>query len=175
MKCFLSHSSRDKAHYASIVANLLRPNVEYDESTFEEGMGNLEEIINALDRSSIFVLLISNNSLDSEWVRREIAEASGRLDNGQLKRFFPIIIDPSIDHTDRRIPDWIRDSYNLRPITRPTIAAKRIKERLVEASWKNHPMLKARDRIFVGRNAQIGEFEQRFDDFTKPQPTVVFA
>lgn len=36
-------------------------------------------------------------------------------------------------------------------------------------------MLKARDQIFVGRNAQLGEVEQRFDDFTKPQPRVVIA
>ncbi len=62
MKCFLSHSSLDKAMYASIVANALKPNVEYDEATFEEGMGNLEEILNALDRLSVFVLLISDYS-----------------------------------------------------------------------------------------------------------------
>ncbi|MBB2164557.1 toll/interleukin-1 receptor domain-containing protein [Gluconacetobacter sp. 1b LMG 1731] len=175
MKCFLSHSSRDKKSYAEILASALRPNIEYDEATFEEGMGNLEEIINALDRSSIFVLLISDNSLSSDWVKKEITEAHHRLNNGQLKRFFPIIIDPNINHTDDRIPSWIRDAYNLRAITRPTIAAKRIKERLVEASWQSHPMLKRRDQIFVGRNTQIGEFEQRFDDFTRPQPTVVFA
>lgn len=175
MKCFLSHSSRDKAGYASIVANALKPNVEYDEATFEEGMANFEEIINALDRSSVFVLLISDHSLNSEWVRREIGEAEQRLSIGQLKRFFPIIIDRNIDHTDPRIPSWIRESYNLRPITRPTIAAKRIRERMIEASWQTHPMLKRRDQIFVGRNVQLAEFEQRFDDFTKPQPRVVIA
>jgi len=175
MKCFLSHSSNDKGAYAAIIANALGPNVEYDEVTFEEGMGNFEEILNALDRSSLFVLLISDFSLDSEWVKREIAEAKVRLEAGQLKRFFPIIIDPSINHTDRRIPDWIKEAYNLRPITRPTIASKRIKERLVELSWQSHPMLKTRDQIFVGRNTQLAEFEQRFDDFTKTQPAVVVA
>ncbi|KUR77737.1 toll/interleukin-1 receptor domain-containing protein [Novosphingobium sp. FSW06-99] len=175
MKCFLSHSSRDKAMYASTVANALKPNVEYDEATFEEGMGNLEEILNALDRSSVFVLLISDYSLNSEWVRREIIEAEQRLNIGQLKRFFPIIIDRNIDHTDPRIPSWVRESYNLRPITRPTIAAKRIRERMREVSWQTHPMLKERDQIFVGRNVQLGDIEQRFDDFTKPQPRVIIA
>lgn len=175
MKCFLSHSSKDKAHYVSILAKQLTPFIEYDEKTFEGGMGNLEEIINALDRSSIFVLLISDHSLNSDWVKKEIFEARERLSNGNLKRFFPIIIDTNINHNDPRIPDWIQDSYNLRPITRPTIAARRIRERLVEASWQSHPMLKKRDQIFVGRNTQIGEMEQRLDDFTKPQPKVIFA
>lgn len=175
MKCFLSHSSHDKVTYASIVANALKPNVEYDEATFEEGMANLEEILNALERSTVFVVLISDNSLNSDWVKKEIAEAEQRLSIGQLKRFFPIIIDRNIDHTDPRIPSWVRQSYNLRPITRPTIAAKRIRERMIELSWQTHPMLKARDQIFVGRNAQLSEFEQRFDDFTKPQPRVVIA
>ncbi|WP_084420143.1 TIR domain-containing protein [Henriciella litoralis] len=175
MKCFLSHSSKDKLSYASIVANALKPNVEYDEYTFEEGMENFEEILRALERSSVFVLLISDHSLNSEWVRREISEAQHRLSTGDLKRFFPIIIDPNIAHTDPRIPDWIQTAYNLRPITRPTIAAKRIKERLVEVSWQTHPMLKKRDQIFVGRNAQLQEFEQRFDDVTRRQPIAVFA
>ncbi|WP_294275312.1 toll/interleukin-1 receptor domain-containing protein [uncultured Sphingomonas sp.] len=175
MKCFISHSSKDKASYASIVADKLKPNIEYDELTFEGGMKNLDEILNALDRSSLFALLISDNSLNSEWVKREITEAEQRLEIGQLKRFFPIIIDRNINHTDPRIPSWVREAYNLRPITRPTIAAKRIRERMIEASWQSHPMLKARDQIFVGRNTQIHEFEQRFDDFTKSQPKALLA
>jgi len=175
MKCFLSHSSKDKGRYVSVVASKLAPNVEYDELTFEEGMGNLEEILSALERSDIFVLFLSENSLESEWVRKEISEAKLRLDNGTLKRFFPLVIDKEITHRDSRIPDWISDNYNLRPITKPTIAAKRIRERMIEASWKSHPMLKHRDQIFVGRNQHIADFEQRMDDLAKEQPTVIFA
>ena len=139
MKCFLSHSSKDKGHYVAQVAVKLAQNIEYDEFTFEEGMGNFEEILLALERSDIFVLFISENSLNSDWVRREITEAKIRLDAGTLKRFFPIVIDLKITHRDPRIPQWISDNYNLRPIAKPTIAAKRIRERLVEASWKSHP------------------------------------
>ncbi len=175
MKCFLSHSSADKGRYVSIVASKLGPYAEYDEKTFEEGMGNLEEIMNAMNRSQIFVLFISDHSLNSKWVKTEITEAKRLLVNGDLKRFFPLIIDKSITHEDSRLPEWIRQNYNLRPITRPVVAAKRIRERMIEASWKSHPMLKERDQIFVGRNAQIAGFEQRIDDFNKRQPLVVFA
>lgn len=175
MKCFLSHSSKDKGHYVSLVADKLGSSVEYDEKTFEEGMGNLEEILKALDRTTVFVLFISDNSLESEWVKAEITQAKKLLDIGQLKRFFPLIIDPSIDHTDSRIPEWVKQNYNLRPITRPVVAAKRIRERMIEASWETHPMLKERDQIFVGRNDIIKTFEFRIDDFSKNQPIVVFA
>ena len=175
MKCFLSHSSKDKARYVATVAAKLAPNIEYDELTFEEGMGNLEEILLALGRSDIFVLFLSDNSLDSEWVRREITEAKIRIETGELKRFFPIVIDRSISFRDARIPQWMSESYNLRPITKPTIAAKRIRERMVEASWKSHPLLKHRDQIFVGRNQHIADFEQRMDDLTKDQPLVLFT
>ncbi len=98
MKCFLSHSSKDKGRYVAQVAAKLAPNIEYDELTFEEGMGNLEEILSALGRSDIFVLFLSENSLESEWVRREITEAKMRLETGELKRFFPIVIDRSISY-----------------------------------------------------------------------------
>ncbi|GHF32103.1 hypothetical protein GCM10017044_28880 [Kordiimonas sediminis] len=175
MKCFLSHSSLDKNHYVSKVAEKLSPNIEYDEMTFEEGKGNFEEIINALNRSDIFVLFLSENSLSSEWVAREISEAKLRLENGALKRIFPIVIDRAITYQDERIPEWIRENYNLRPITKPTLAAKRIKERMIEASWNSHPMLKKRDQIFVGRNKYIDDFEQRIDDFSKAPPLVVFT
>jgi tetratricopeptide (TPR) repeat protein len=175
MKCFLSHSSKDKGSYVSIVAKKLSPNIEYDELTFEEGMGNLEEILAALDRSDIFVLFLSESALESEWVQKEITEAKRQLENGELTRFFPIIIEKEVTFRDERIPEWISDNYNLRPILKPTIAAKRIRERMVEASWKSHPMLKNRDQIFVGRNEHIADFERRMDDLSKDQPIVIFS
>lgn len=175
MKCFLSHASVDKKNYADIVAAKLGARVEYDAKTFEEGMGNLEEILRALDRSEIFVLLLSETSLVSRWVKEEITEAKLRLENGLLARFFPLVIDRTIKYDDPRIPDWISETYNLRPITRPVVAAKRIRERLIEASWETHPSLKDRHEIFVGRNSLIEKFEKRMDDFSIEVPIVTFA
>lgn len=175
MKCFLSHSASDKGHYVSVVARNLAPNIEYDELTFEEGMETVEEIMRAMSRSDIFVLFLSNASLNSTWVNKEITQAKMLLDIGDLKRFFPLIIERDITHSDERIPDWIKSNYNLRPITRPSVAVKRIRERMVEVSWKTHPMLKDRDQIFVGRNQQIDEFEKRIDDLSKDQPVVIVA
>tara|TARA_R110002012_G_scaffold196499_1_gene364932 strand:+ start:949 stop:3390 length:2442 start_codon:yes stop_codon:yes gene_type:complete len=175
MKCFLSHASADKKSYADIVVKKLGSRVEYDAKTFEEGMGNLEEILRALDRSEIFVLLISEKSLESDWVKKEVLEAKTRIENGLLARFFPLVIDRVIKHDDSRIPEWISSTYNLRPISKPIIAAKRIRERLIEASWSTHPSLKDRHEVFVGRNSLMEAFEIRIDDFTREVPIVTFA
>ncbi len=92
-----------------------------------------------------------------------------------MSLFFPIVIDTLITHTDPRIPDWIKHEYNIRPITRPTAAVRRIEQRLREVSWEKHPRMKARHDIFVGRNEIVKEFENRFDDIDKALPKLVVA
>ena len=72
-KAFLSHRSKNKKRYVEIVArNLGQKNSIYDAISFEEGMKNYEEIIHGLDKTDLFVLFISDDSLNSEWVQNEI-------------------------------------------------------------------------------------------------------
>ncbi|WP_421245874.1 TIR domain-containing protein [Aeromonas sanarellii] len=176
IKAFLSHSSSDKEGYVRIVAKWLgRDNIIYDEFTFEEGEKPLEEIIKGLDNSSLFVIFISENALNSDWVKREIVEAKIRLDDGLLNKVFPIIIDDKLTYEDDRIPDWLRDNYNLKPIKRAQVASKRIHNKLRELSWAKHPQLKSRNSIFVGRNDHQESFESRIHDFDKKKPTVIIA
>lgn len=173
MKAFLSHSSADKQSYVSIVAaRLAAEECVYDEITFEAGEQTLNEIIRALDESTVFCLFISNKSLDSDWVRQEVDAASVRLTNGSLKFVYPIVIDRSIPHDDPRIPKWLKENYNLRIVARPVIAARRIQQKLRQASWAKHPKLKERQAVFVGRNTQIEAFERRFDDYSQPKPVL---
>ena len=43
LKCFLSHSSKDKKSYVAVVSRLLEKQARiYDEDTFEEGMKPLQ-------------------------------------------------------------------------------------------------------------------------------------
>lgn len=173
MKAFLSHSSADKARYVAIVASRLdEEDIVYDEVSFESGEQTLSEIIRGLDESTVFCLFISNMSLNSEWVRQEVDGASIRLANGSLKYVFPILIDSSVAHDDPRIPKWLRENYNLRVVTRPVIAARRIQQKLRQASWAKHPKLRDRERAFVGRNKQIEAFERRFDDYSQSKPVL---
>lgn len=173
MKAFLSHSSSDKESYVGIVAaRLAQENIVYDEVSFESGEMTMNEIIRGLDETTVFCLFISNKSLDSEWVQQEVLGASIRLANGSVKSVYPIVIDRNISHDDPRIPKWLKDNYNLRPVPRPVIAARRIQQKLRQASWTKHPKLRERQNAFVGRNAQIEAFERRFDDFSRPKPVL---
>jgi hypothetical protein len=175
IRSFLSHSSQDKRSYVEIVARKLGyHNCVYDEYTFEEGMRSLDEILKNISTSSLFVLFISDSALKSEWVKREILEAEELSKSGKIKRIFPIIIDKNINHQDKRIPSWMRE-YNLKYVSKPVIAARRINQRLKELSWELHPRLKEKNAIFVGRNKLINSFEERIDDFGKPKPICVIA
>ena len=153
IRCFLSHSSNDKARYVEIVARkLTQHNCVYDTFVFEEGMKTIEEILNGLDQSQIFVIFLSDAALKSDCVQFELKSAYDRLKQGQLRRIFPIIIDPNISHKDPRIPEWMVNEYNLKLISRPTVAARRIEQKMRELSWDYHPRLNEKGWIFVVRN-----------------------
>lgn len=176
IKCFLSHSSSDKDRYISIVKKLLRKEVRIiDEETFEAGMSPAEEIINNLEETSLFVLFISDKALSSKWVQDEVVLAKERVEAGKIDRIYPIIIDENITHEDPRLPRWMRESLNVQHIRQPKVAARKINSRLRELAWRNHPTLRDREKIFVGRNSQIQKIEERFDDFEKVPPIVFIA
>ncbi|MBI5449957.1 MAG: toll/interleukin-1 receptor domain-containing protein [Gammaproteobacteria bacterium] len=176
IRAFLSHSSKDKDRYVRIVANCLgKENVIYDEYSFEEGERTISEILLGLDKSALFVFFVSNHSLDSPHVSKELDEAYGKLNSSDLRKIYPILIDSSITHDDSRIKSWLKDDYNIRLISRPTIAARRIRGKLREISWDNHPEVKRRQNLFVGRNDKLEEFEERIDDFYASKPKCVIV
>lgn len=176
IKCFLSHSSKDKDSYVRLVAARIRKEVKvFDEETFEAGMSPMEEIAKGLDESTLFVIFLSNSALASKWVQDELLSAKRRLDAAQLERVYPIIVEPGLRHDDPRIPEWMRSSLNIQPILKPTIAARKINARLMEISWKFHPRLKERKEIFVGRNDLIQQIEERLDDFSQQTPIALIA
>lgn len=176
IKCFLSHSSSDKNSYVRLVAARIRKEVKvFDEETFEEGMVTAEEIARGLDESTLFVIFISAAALESKWVQDELAGAKLRFDDAQIQRIYPIIIDPSVRHDDKRIPEWMREALNIQPILKPTVAARKINARLLELSWNSHPRLRERREIFVGRNELVDQIEERLDDFSRETPIALIA
>lgn len=175
MKAFLSHSSKDKLSYVKIVAEKIGlDKIHYDEFTFEKGEKSLDEILLALDSTDIFVLFISNSSLNSEWVQREITEANQRLEKKEIDKIYPIIIEDGITFEDDRIPKWLKEEYNIKPIRKPTVAARNILQKLMELSWVKHPQLEERHNLCIGRNQELEAFEQRIDDFLINKPSTIF-
>ncbi|GHV88131.1 hypothetical protein AGMMS50267_04910 [Spirochaetia bacterium] len=174
-KAFLSHSSKDKAGYVEIVANKLgKDRCVYDEYTFRPAMKTLEEIYLNIDKSNIFVFFISENSLESDWVKKEINEASKKTIEGKAV-FLPIIIDAKIKYDDKRIPEYLKSDYNLQYISKPTIAYKIILQKLREMSWIKHPTIDKRDNLFVGRHELQSKIEERLDNLGLPNLIGIFT
>lgn len=174
-KVFLSHSSKDKDYVRKVVEKIGIDNCVFDEYTFEDGMKTLDEIYKGLELTDIFVLFISDNSLESKWVKKEHKRAKSLLDEESLSRFYPIIIDNNIKYNDERIPQWMSNTYNIRCIAAPTIAANKIKSRMREIVWNSNPKLKKRNHFFIGRNDEIKLFEERRADFDSPELKCVVA
>lgn len=174
-KVFLSHKSEDKEFVEYIAKNIGKDNCVYDKYTFEEGMPSLTEILNGLDETDLFVLFISDRSLSSKWVKREIKEAYKRLNNKEMEQIYPIIIDASITHEDSRIPEWMKREYNIRPILSPKIAVSKIKARMRELTWKENDELFKERSFFFGRNEEIAKFEKRKADLDKEDLKCIIA
>lgn len=173
---YLAHSSKEKGYVGDVAKILGKDRCVYDKFTFEGGMKNIEEIEKGLEKTDLFVVFLSGAALDSEWVRIELDKAKKLENSGFLKRIYPIIIDPSINYQDNRIPLWMREeSYNLQYIGRPKVAVRRIELRLREISWDFHPRLFEKSNIFVGRNDLIKLFEERFDSLDLPSPVCFIA
>ena len=174
-KVFLSHSSKQKG-FVEIVANKLgKFNIVYDAWTFEAANKTLDEIYHGIDISGLFVYFISNESLDSPWVEKEINKAEEYLNEGKIKRFLPLIIDNSVKHTDPRIPAWIKDEYNIRYISKPTKCYDLIKQALRLVSWDLYPKKRQADQLFIGRTTQIKQYEERIYEFDKPTPVCLIV
>lgn len=173
MKCFLSHSSKDKDRYVRIVADKIGlENCHYDELTFEEGRSNLDLILRGLSETELFVIFLSEDALKSSWVKKELSAASELFEKSQLNRVYPIIIDEKLKYDDERIPEWLK-GYNLRFTPKPTHAAKRIRQHLIELSWEKYPKLKERDNIYIGRFDQLKDLQQRLNDYNRERPLCV--
>lgn len=172
-KAFLSHSSVQKEYVENVASDLKSFSI-IDSKSFEFGMLNSEEILNLIDKSDLFVVFLSNEALDSGWVENELTLAYENLQEGKLKRIYPIIIDNSINFKDDRIPLWLK-SYNLQLISRYKKSARLIKSRLREISWNKHPKLQNRDQLFAGRNLELSKVEERFDNIDLKTPSVLIA
>ena len=166
---FLSHSSADKERYVKIVANQLQKHLDehsvyYDEYTFESGMKSMEEINRSLEETDLFVVFLSKKALESDWVKKELLISKELLGKEMIKRIYPIVIEADLKWNDKDIPDWLKD-YTLKYIPKPTKATQLIRKRIVEIAWDLNPRIEERNNIFLGRNNEIDEFENRKYDY----------
>lgn len=178
-KVFISHSSQDKDFFVRPLVDKLKKSLGedrlvYDELTFESGAKSIEEIQRTIEATDLFVILLSRNSLSSEWVQQEILWAKN-LDSNFLdeQRIMPVIID-DITKDYEEIPEWLK-KYNLRKVKSPSKLSRMIFSRVTEISWENSEFLKKKTNLFVGRNSEMESFESRINDFTIEKTNFIIA
>lgn len=163
IKVFISHSSDDKKLVHQVVEKLGKNGIIVDEFVFETGERTEQEIDIAISNSGVFCLLISQSSMNKNWVRREIVKVKSVIDDGGNIKFLPLIIDESIDYSYKSIPQWIRDEYNLREkFSHPIFLARKIEEEINKLRWEQYPHIKERETIFAGRDYDMAKLRERF-------------
>lgn len=168
-KIFLSHSSKNKDYVRPIFEYFGGDRCIFDEMTFETGMQTLKEIFKGIDDADIFVFFISNDSLESPWVKKEIFQAQEHLNNDskKLSQIFPIIIDDSITYSDARIPDFLKTgfgAYNLRHIQNYKIACKKIEDQLTKLRMEKELSFDTKLNFFYGRDIEKKTFKEKLDE-----------
>ena len=174
-KAFLSHSSKDKNLVGKIANQLGRNNCHFDTLTFEAGRKTIDEIFKGLEETDIFVLFISDYSLQSEWVQKEITHTKKLLNKSIIDRIFPLIIDKDITHKDARIPDWIKKPYNIRYFDNEVLILKKIHQFLRESNFKKYTHVKELYELFVGRHDIMQDFERKIINIENTKPTCIVA
>lgn len=174
-RAFLSHSSKQKNIVKRVAENLGKAQCVFDEYEFESGLPILEEIIKGLNSTELFVVFLSEDALNSEWVQKEILIAKDKLDTQKYNKIFPVLIDSSISvSTDNRIPIWMKE-YLLKPLTDPFIISKKIRQRLREISIESNPLYKEKEELFVGRNEIFDALETTIYSLSENKPNSIIV
>lgn len=160
IKAFISHSSKQKEFATRLVNMIGRDYCIIDCYDFEPAYKSLNEIYRAIEKCTVFVLLISRESLSSEWVKKEIDAAIIKFNPSQLERFWPYIIDTSLSLEE--CPEWIRskESFNLHKYPSPELLRLDIEQKFRRMIWRDNPDIKARETELIGRQEELGQFEQ---------------
>lgn len=164
IQAFISHSSKQKDFVIKLRKEFGADQLIVDTYDLDAAYHTMDEIMENIDSSCVFVFLITAESLESDWCRNEVIKAKKNAENGKLKLFLPYIIDPDINKEHvRKDFDWIvsEETYNLKFFRNPKMLAHdlELKFRRLEREsiWKDkHP-----DDLFVGRNDKIDEFQSK--------------
>lgn len=162
IKAFISHSSKQKTFALELVEQLGRDYCRIDCFDFQPAYKTVDEIYRAIDTSTVFVLLVSKDSLDSPWVQEEIRYARSNLKADEMNRFWPYLIDSNISLFD--CPEWmVKDEcFNLKQFNSPYVLARDIEQKFRRIIWSSNSKLRMLETMMVGRNADIAKFEDKF-------------
>lgn len=171
IKAFLSHSSVNKPIVEKVASCIGRSFGIVDKFDFESGRDLLSEIRNSINSCSLFVFFISNESLESPWVKTELQTVRDLVDEGKVL-ITAFIIDPSIDAFDDRIKPWVRKVI-IDKVTNPIMIARNVQRNLREMIWAADDNVDLKKRIFVGRDRELEQLQRRFYEQIGEQPRAI--
>lgn len=159
-KVFISHSSKQKDSFAIPIMEKVGRNLCFvDAYDFQPAFRTMDEIIEKLDKTSIFVFLATKDSLSSEWCEKEIFKAKKLYEQCKIKIFSVYITDNNVNISD--LPEWIsRDEcFNLKYFRSPYLISKDIESKIRRLNWEQDYHIKAVETVYVGRNREIEDFQ----------------
>jgi TIR domain len=94
-RVFISHSSQDKAFVSSLASALymLGNNVWYDDWEIAVGDSIVDKVFNGLASSDTLIIVLSQISVNSRWVKEELNTAVMRRISENNVRILPILIE----------------------------------------------------------------------------------
>lgn len=158
-KAFLCHSSIQKDIVRKVATNLNRQEYEFDEVTFDVGQDVNSEIENKIKESDIVVLFISHTSLNSPWVQKEMKLAEDKYHRLGRYTTLAFLVDKSIDHTDKRIPEWLRKNLNLQLVLNPVVISLKIKHALRASIAQDNNIFRKFNGPLIGRFEEKNQFD----------------
>lgn len=157
IKLFVSYSHRNESIVHSIVEIVGRDRVFLDDYSFAPAKSIDDSVKEQINASSIFVLFMSNDALDSPWVGDERRFVRDYVDDGTII-YCPIIIDEEINVSDSRIEKWEK-GYLLVVSNSPKTIARIIQNRISDYTFRKS---KGRNELpFVGRDADLTSIEEK--------------
>ncbi|WP_207282708.1 toll/interleukin-1 receptor domain-containing protein [Pseudomonas sp. FW300-N2F2] len=125
-KAFLSHNGYDKDFVDEVFDRLGTLNAVYDKKTFNKNCDLSQQIREGLEDSDVYVLFLSEASINSGWVSSELDIAGELKTKWQLRKFLIF----QLDGTDwSNLPKWA-NRYVVSCPPSPEIVALRIKDEL---------------------------------------------
>ncbi|MDE6136635.1 MAG: toll/interleukin-1 receptor domain-containing protein [Muribaculaceae bacterium] len=157
MKVFLSHSSKQKKFIREVADCLGRDIAVVDEYVFESGRDIWQEIDRAIESCDIFVLFISKEALESEWVKKEYNFVRNLVDEKKISFIAYLVDDTSPQLPD--IPAWVRNII-LRLFVSPMLVARSIKKEISKIYLQRNHNDDPHGTYFIGRDTLIGRYRE---------------
>ncbi|MFI8233465.1 tetratricopeptide repeat protein [Streptomyces sp. NPDC085900] len=165
IKAFFSYSTKDEKFVSEVVSKVGRPFVHIDKHSFASGNDILSSIDIAIRESGLFVLFLTRNSLNSNWVRHELDEARLHSALGRIKKTLVVLMDQTISRDE--IPDWLNRAKSITSTSSSPVARK-------ISSLVDDLVRENQNSFFVGRGREIAELQRAFVPFESTElPQVV--